>query len=295
MVTKHVNVESVQIVPDENKFLDSVEKILYFQEEPFSSASIVAQWEVMKLAANNNVKVLIDGQGSDEYLGGYHHFYVTYFKQLFLNNRNDFFKEMSSYKKNIDPNFSLGGQFYLQALFPATFQRLQTIKGKTIGSEKNKILHPDFLHQYQEYQNPFNNFLSLKDATNYFTTKYGLHKLLRYADRSSMAHSIEVRLPFLNHDLVEFTHSLPANLLLKDGWSKYILRKAMEPIMPKEITWRKDKLGFQAPQTDWLKSNTIQPIMHEATQWLKSHHYLNKNYNQEYSWLNLILYLFLKK
>ncbi len=294
-VVKHAQVKSIQTTPDENTFLDSVEKILYYQEEPFSSASIVAQWEVMKLAANNDVKVLIDGQGSDEYLAGYTHFHFTYLKELFINNRTTFYEEVRNQRENINPNFSLGLQFYFQTIFPASFDKLQSFKNTAFGSEKDKFLHYDFFRQYQEKQNPFNNFLTLKEATNYFTTQYGLHKLLRFADRSSMAHSIEVRLPFLNHNLVEFTHSLPADLLIKNGWSKYVLRKSMEPYLPQEITWRKDKLGFQAPQLDWLKSPTIQPIMHEATQWMKTHHILNKKYKKEYSWLILIMYLFLRK
>ena len=295
MVVDHAQVESIQITPDEDSFLDAVEKILYYQEEPFSSASIVAQWEVMKLAADNGVKVLIDGQGSDEYLAGYTHFYNTYFKELFLRDKNKFHHELRALKTNINPSFSLGTSFYFQTIFSNTFKNLQHFKTTTLGSEKDRFFHFDFLHQYQERQNPFHNFLSLKEATNSFTTEYGLHKLLRFADRSSMAHSIEVRLPFLNHNLVEFAHSLPAEFLIHDGWTKYILRKSMESYLPKEITWRKDKLGFQAPQIDWLKSPTIKPIMNEATQWMKTHHILNKSYKKEYSWLVLIMYLFLRK
>jgi asparagine synthase (glutamine-hydrolysing) len=249
----------------------------------------------MKLAAENGVKVLIDGQGSDEYLAGYTHFYITLLRQLFLNNREEFFKEMQAFKTNINKDFSLSTSFYLQAYFPKSYESAMHFKNITFGSEKNKYLSRDFLYQYQEKRNPFVQFNSLKEATNAFTTQYGLHKLLRFADRSSMAHSIEVRLPFLNHNLVEFAHSLPSNLLIKNGWSKYILRKSMESYLPPEITWRKDKLGFQAPQLNWLKSNTIQPVMHEATQWLKTHSIIDKNFKQEHSWLILIAYLFLRK
>ncbi len=295
MVADNSKVQSIQTTPNEKTFLDSVEKILYYQEEPFSSASIVAQWEVMKLAAENGVKVLIDGQGSDEYLAGYTHFHFTMLRQLFLNNRKEFFQEMNAFKNNINKDFSLDTSFYLQAYFPKSYHNAMQMKAITFGSEKNKYLSRDFLYQYQEKRNPFVQFNSLKESTNFSTTQYGLHKLLRFADRSSMAHSIEVRLPFLNHNLVEFAHSLPSHLLIKNGWSKYILRKSMEPYLPQEITWRKDKLGFQAPQLNWLKSNTIQPVMNEATQWLKTHSIINKNYKQEHSWLILIAYLFLRK
>ena len=73
-------------------------------------------------------------------------------------------------------------------------------------------------------------------------------ELLRYADRNSMAHSREVRLPFLQHDLVEFVFSLPSGMKIKDGFTKWILRRSMEQILPGNICWRKDKIGYEPPQ-----------------------------------------------
>jgi asparagine synthase (glutamine-hydrolysing) len=80
----------------------------------------------------------------------------------------------------------------------------------------------------------------------------GLQELLRYADRNSMAHSREVRLPFLNHELIDFCFSLPDSFKLKLGWTKYIMREAFKDILPHEVVWRKDKVGFEPPQNDWL-------------------------------------------
>jgi asparagine synthase (glutamine-hydrolysing) len=80
-----------------------------------------------------------------------------------------------------------------------------------------------------------------------------LQDLLRYADRNSMTHSREVRLPFLNKELVEFCFSLPDDYKLNLGWTKYIMRKSFDDVLPKEITWRKEKVGFEPPQNEWLK------------------------------------------
>ena len=81
-----------------------------------------------------------------------------------------------------------------------------------------------------------------------------------------MAHSREVRLPFLSHELVEFVFSLPATFKIHLGWTKYILRKAMENILPQEIAWRVDKIGYEPPQKEWLasslKHNTHIPKRH---------------------------------
>jgi len=88
--------------------------------------------------------------------------------------------------------------------------------------------------------------------------------LLRYADRNSMAHGCEVRLPFLNHDLVEFIFSLPSIYKIRDGYSKWVLRRSVQPILPAEIVWRKDKIGFEPPQEKWMREEKIQQMIREA-------------------------------
>jgi asparagine synthase (glutamine-hydrolysing) len=91
------------------------------------------------------------------------------------------------------------------------------------------------------------------------TTSTGLKDLLRYGDRNSMAFSREIRLPFLSHELSEFIFSLPVDYILRDGWTKFILRKAMEGIVPEQIAWRKDKVGFEPPQDNWV--NRLKPMI----------------------------------
>ena len=87
-----------------------------------------------------------------------------------------------------------------------------------------------------------------------------MHELLRYEDRNSMAFSIESRVPFLDHRLLEYSLSLPDDWKINEGWMKYILRKSAEPFLPKEVVWRKDKKGFVTPQKVWfleLKNNLL--------------------------------------
>ena len=93
---------------------------------------------------------------------------------------------------------------------------------------------------------------------------HGLEELLRYADRNSMAHSKEIRLPFLSHELVEFIFSLPSHLKIRNGWTKWLLRKTMEKNLPDNITWRKDKIGFEPPQKEWMQNKGLQELIHEA-------------------------------
>jgi asparagine synthase (glutamine-hydrolysing) len=84
--------------------------------------------------------------------------------------------------------------------------------------------------------------------------RHNLPELLRYEDRSSMAFSIESRVPFLDHPLVEFVLSLPPHLKIHDGWTKFVQRKASEGLVPSEIVWRRDKLGFATPQQAWKRT-----------------------------------------
>jgi asparagine synthase (glutamine-hydrolysing) len=90
--------------------------------------------------------------------------------------------------------------------------------------------------------------------------RYSIPYLARYEDRNSMAHSIETRLPFLDHRLVEFLLSLDVKYKIKNGWNKYILRKSFEK-MPSEIRWRKDKKGFTVPEELWLKNDFKEDII----------------------------------
>ena len=79
-----------------------------------------------------------------------------------------------------------------------------------------------------------------------------------------MAHGVEVRLPFLSYELVQFIFSLPASFKIHDGWTKWLLRKMMDKKLPDEIVWRKDKVGYEPPQLQWMQNEVLQDYMHEA-------------------------------
>ena len=134
-----------------------------------------------------------------------------------------------------------------------------------IHALKQQDLHTDFVKlQSKEayYSAPPHDGLN---GRLYFNTcMHGLEELLRYADRNSMAHGREVRLPFLNHELVAFIFSLPSHFKIRDGWTKWLLRKTMDKKLPDEITWRKDKTGFEPPQQAWMKHKRVQEMIREA-------------------------------
>jgi asparagine synthetase B (glutamine-hydrolysing) len=114
-----------------------------------------------------------------------------------------------------------------------------------------------------EYPKEFGKVSALRKILWWNTTRQGLVELLRYADRNSMAHSREVRLPFLDHHLVEFIFRLPDRMLIRDGWTKWILRQAFKGVVPDPILTRVDKLGYEPPQERWLGKLTWKEVMLE--------------------------------
>lgn len=248
MVTSRLlNSDAHFIYPQIKTYWADLEKLTWHQDLPISSTSMFAQWEVMKCAKGENIKVLLDGQGADEILGGYYNFAGIYLIELLKGFRMRSFR---SQKKKLEENFSPNMDIALgRALFyfiPEFFQR-KIRSGKRLGMG---FINEKYAAQMQEIKIPGRGGRSFKEQS-LLSIQYGLQDLLRYEDRNSMAFSIESRVPFLDHRIVEFCIALGNDWKIKDGWTKYILRKTAEPILDAKLTWRKDKMGFVTPQKSW--------------------------------------------
>ncbi|HET6244012.1 MAG: asparagine synthase (glutamine-hydrolyzing) [Bacteroidetes bacterium] len=296
MVIKNSKVEPHYVYPTAESALENLQKIMYHQEMPFGSTSIAAQYEVMKLARENKVTVLLDGQGADEYLAGYSNYWPSYLMQLYRENRNKFHQVNQHLKSlhnfdSLEQNFD----FKLKTYSYAAYKKYGDImrRYKNPSSDYFMGLNPEITRQYQSGRNPLYKPPHLKKQLYQSTLKTDLANLLRYADRNSMANSIEVRLPFLSHKLVEFVFSLNDDFKINNGWTKYILRKSMEGILPDEITWRKDKIGYEPPQQEWLNKNAFQSLFKEAAEDLKKDRIITKE-SDMLNWSYLMIYL-LKK
>jgi asparagine synthase (glutamine-hydrolysing) len=247
--------------PDSEYFEKVFDKVTYFQDEPYGSASIVAQYAVMEIAKEHNVTVLLDGQGADEQLAGYMPYYQLYLNQLFYDSKSKFNNEYNAYIN------------YHNEQYP--YKRIddtETFRMKA-GRYRRKLLHQ---------QMPYHD--ALTNALYNSTINCGLKELLRYADRNSMAHSREVRLPFLSHKLVEFVFSLPDHFKINQGWTKYVLRKSMETTLPNSICWRIDKIGYEPPQSNWLKNAQYTSEIKRVSKLLQIESNENSNsiFNQEW-------------
>lgn len=240
--------------PNATTLLQDLDKLVATHPEPIPSTSPYAQFKVMELA-QKHVKVTLDGQGADEQLAGYHEFFGYYYKELFKNFRIvRLFTEVFEYLKVHKSTYGLVTFFYF--LLP---KNLKT----RIRLKKNGYLQPEFLkHGYSNdvisgklYGSP-----NLKQALiNHFEFK--LEHLLKWEDCNSMHFSIEARVPFLDHRLVEKTIASENSWKIRKGITKYILREAMKGVLPEKIRMRMDKIGFETPQDEWFRQNQWQEFV----------------------------------
>ena len=279
--TKHFNV-NVQ----EMDLIKELDRLIYHQEEPFQTGSIYAQYCVYQEAKKRGGTVMLDGQGADEFLGGYSKDFQFYFREL-INNKSERLRINTLLNKNHNINTTLSYKDKLLLRSPKTHKFVSSVE-KKISNKRPRGIHPDFYAEFKNKNSPFEHFTDLKSALRHEMNNQGLEKLLRFADKNSMAHSVEVRLPFLYHELVEFVFSLPSSYLLHNGWSKSILRASMSDILPSEITYRKDKIGFQAPQDSWMQKKFFKEILKEAEQSLIQNKFITSDYTAK--WKILVAY-----
>lgn len=252
-VTRETRFRAVKVFPDLNHLLDEghLDKMIYHQDQPFSGASHYSEFKVFQTAREQNMIVMQDGQGSDEFLFGYGEFFVTYVHELLRSfqyrkalmllkekanhsNRSKWLEIWSIVRTTYEARFT---RFLKRMLgkgdYPWLTTEWQEIAGRSlINFGKNSIRR-----------------LSLEEI-EYSSIPYQLHS----EDRNSMLFSIESRLPFLDHRLVEYCIGLPSFYKIKNGYTKAVLREAIAEL-PESIKHRKDKMGFVAPDSVWMIKN----------------------------------------
>lgn len=272
-VARKFSLQNITVTPTADGLVNDFEKLCYHQEEPFPSSSIYAQYKVMELASRNKTKVLLDGQGADETLAGYHKYLHWYLQELVSRNK---FSELKKARRQFSShhiNIHWGIKNVLAALLPAqaaiTLEKREHSYMTANPDVSKKLLHHLKGREWDGIHKPI--VTKLNDILYFNTMEFGLEEMLRYADRSSMAHGVEVRLPFLNAALVQFIFSCPTVFKIQDGFTKWILRKSMEHTLPPELVWRTDKIGYEPPQKQWMEHPVLIDYMHEAKKKLVQH------------------------
>lgn len=251
----------VTISPDSIPTL--METVARHQEEPILFSNVLAQYRVYETARQQGITVLLDGQGADEILAGYHKYYPWYWQELYRQGKLKSSGELQA-ARGLGITQTFGIKRQIAARLPHFAAALQE-RAKAKKASRFIDLEPSFAwSNKQQLYYALPSTMDLQGALYFNTFVYGLEELLRYADRNSMAHGIEVRLPFLSHPLVEFLFTLPSHFKIKEGWTKWILRKATTSLLPSEIAWRKDKVGFDTPQKQWMQQPSVIEAIHEG-------------------------------
>lgn len=235
--------------PDSAELLKDFNALVYCQDIPIWSTSTYAQFRVMRLIKENNIKVVLDGQGGDELFGGYEGYYFYYLRDMLRNRKIGGFINGVKTKKLLRRYYvNLAIRKYINYL-PAPAQ----LKVHLTIHPELKYLNPAFLQRNVERVKKekdnysLNGYLS-KDFNNALLKTY-----LRCEDRCSMWHSVESRTPFADDiNLIEYVFSLPSSVKIVNGELKSLLRKAMQGITPDAILSRKDKMGYVTPNRKWI-------------------------------------------
>ena len=254
-VVEHCRVEAHYTYPDLDELLGAVDSVIWHHDEPFESTSVYAEWEVFRLAAENNVKVTLDGHGADELLLGYDVCIAPYFAGLFARLRwLQLLKELHTVRQVHGLGYMFAAKGMANMLLPEAFRQfLKRHVGQV--STAPAWLSVDLLHATD--RDPGVQHGLKTTSTNTFSKAQLLRTMmpmqLKWADRNSMAHSVECRVPFLDHRIVEFAMGLPTEMKMHRSGRKRILREAMAEVLPPKISRRQDKMGFVTPEEAWVR------------------------------------------
>jgi asparagine synthase (glutamine-hydrolysing) len=253
-VSNKVNAENYSVTPESTELIQDLQDLIMTQEEPFSGTSIYGQYRVMKLARDNGITVLLDGQGADQVLSGSIYFNSYYYYELIR--RGDLLNLFREASQSYHKYRCLSPLMYLFLLATP-----EDIKRSLYNHHKVPYLSRNFIKENQHRKDIRWNLSSLDEAVCGSVNFYALPHLLRFLDKNSMRFSIESRLPFLDHRLVEYLLSMPSDQRIKNGVTKYAFRKAMEGELPESVLSRRDKIGFATPEESWLKEKTVKDFV----------------------------------
>jgi len=262
------NAELFEIFPTEQEFIDLIPKLIYFLDEPVAGPGLFPQYIVSKLASQH-VKVILGGQGGDEIFGGYTRYLVAYLEQALkgaIYESNEEAEHIVSLE-SILPNLPTLRQyvpmmknFWKEGSFEPMDRRYFHLIDRMDST--SEFFHKDFISECKNETifNKFSVYFNNPETKSYFNKMthfdmFGsLPGLLQVEDRVSMSVSIESRVPLLDKRIVDLISRIPAGMKFKGGEMKYLLKKAIKDIIPKEIMNRKDKMGFPVPLHLWSKN-----------------------------------------
>lgn len=246
-----------RLVPDEDQLWDAIDRHVWHQDEPVHSFTSVVTYQLMQLARERGLKVLLNGQGADEVLAGYPSFFVDYWSELVRSgDLKRAYAEIEAYAAGL--GVSSGAMHrsvatrvakQLQRLVPghpqlsASRRRARIEANPWVSADLKNLWAPRAAHHP----------LTLTDSLRTSVERSPLPLYLRVEDRNSMAHAVEVRLPFLDHRLVSFAFRLGPSWKLRGAYTKFVLREAMRGRIADTVRERATKFGFPTSVNEWFR------------------------------------------
>ncbi|MGI8733623.1 MAG: asparagine synthase (glutamine-hydrolyzing) [Pyrinomonadaceae bacterium] len=267
LVAERFKTDHHEVVVSPREFFAALPRMVWHEDEPLAHPSSVALYFVSRLAADH-VKVVLTGEGSDELLGGYERYYKTIYN-LALGRRYQGLmptvlrQALDERIRALPVNSKIRHKLTRTFLcLPSDIENLYFDNFAVVTRGMQQELLTDetkerigVIDPYRQMRSYFegSDAQSLLNRMLYTDIKSYLHELLMKQDQMSMAASIESRVPFLDHKLVEFTSRLPERLKVRNSWTtKYVLRRAMKGVLPEPILARK-KMGFPVPVGKWFR------------------------------------------
>ena len=247
-----------RLEPDPERLWNSLDRHLWHQDEPVQSFTSVVSYQLMQLARERGVKVVLNGQGADEVLAGYPTSFIDYWSDLVRSGRPRLaHNEIKVFARSHEQStLALHG-----AVARTCFNHLKrhvpghgriAARNRRARIASNQWVSNDIKRHWQPDEEPYAR--TLPDSLRLSVERSQLPLYLRVEDRNSMAHAVEVRLPFLDHRLVALAFRLGPQWKLSGEYTKVVLRRAMQGRIPESVRTRVKKFGFPTSQNRWFRT-----------------------------------------
>jgi asparagine synthase (glutamine-hydrolysing) len=260
MTGAHLN----RLVVNPHLLINKLEKILWYHDGPVHSMTALVGFELMGLAAKAGVKVILNGQGSDETIAGYHSYFLTHWSAMLRKRRLvQAWKEIKQHSSLLGSNRYMQFVSSMRSILQDAVSRLPPYAWAAawkhrINLDRRGWFTQELLSHLRTEERV--GIRSLEDALKFSVQKDPLPLFLRIEDRNSMAHSVEARLPFLDYRLVTLLFSIGSEWKMRGPWNKYILRESMLGRIPESVRTRVDKMGFPVPGKQWAATALYEPL-----------------------------------
>lgn len=248
MVNQSCGCRGNQFLPDPKEGIEALFEDCLWHSEGLTSLSFLGPKLLLNHIRDRGYKVVLNGQCGDETMFGYDWYYSFFLAHMVRRGR---VKDVFRSYWDIRSHSALSALRLLEGCAYYNIPSLRTawkLRKASRYIQKDVIACRDPRHAHD-----YLCVSSLEDAQRLGLTAFSLPTIVRNDDRLYMAASLESRLPFLDYRFVELAAQVLPELKIRDGYSKYIMRAAFDGRMPKEVTWRTDKMGFRAPMDLWAK------------------------------------------